>query len=59
MNAQVEQAARALEAALEVVREFESPVLTAADRAELDKIARRVAERLRVLNAEERRLALQ
>jgi hypothetical protein len=59
MNAQVREAGRALEAALEAVKEFDSPVLTAADRAELDKIARRVAERLAALNLEERRLSLQ
>jgi hypothetical protein len=59
MNAQVREAGRALEAALEAVKEFDSPVLTDADRAVLDKIARRVAKRLAALSLEERRLALQ
>jgi hypothetical protein len=59
MNTKVKQAGQALEAALEAVKEFDSPMLSAADRAVLDKIARRVAKRLAVLSLEERRLSLQ
>ena len=59
MNTEVKQAAKALRAALAAVREYESPVLSDEDRAQLDKIARRVSERLAALNAEERRLHLQ
>ena len=53
MNRQVREAGRALKAALAAVKEFESPLLSAADRAALDEIAHRVEERLAVLSAEE------
>jgi len=49
MNSKFREAGRALEAALSTVREYESPMLSAEDWGELDKIARRVAERLAVL----------
>ena len=59
MNRQVREAGRVLEAALSAVKEFDSPMLSTADRAALDAIARRVSERLAALSLEERRLSLQ
>ena len=59
MNRELKQAEQALCAALAAVKEFESPLLSATDRVALDEIARRVAERLAALSAQERRLALQ
>lgn len=59
MTSGVRQAEKALRAALAKAQNYDSPVLSAEDRAALDKIARSLSKRISALNPSERRLALQ
>jgi hypothetical protein len=59
MTDAVKRAENALRAAVAKTRNYDSPKLSAEDRAALAKIARSVSKRLESLSPRERRLALQ